>query len=119
MVTSEFEIKLPAVMLPVADTAFDVLSNVNAAEPFRMSPSLNCMLVLAPPASILPLILPIKFCAVTLPLNTAPVPVTLEVALMLPPMTLPTALILPASLMLTLSPVLVKKLMYPEGPGAR
>ena len=34
-------IKLPPVMLPLAVTALDVLSNVKAALPANMSPSLN------------------------------------------------------------------------------
>ena len=67
VVTSPTVVRLPAATLPLTVTKLLALLNVNAAEPFRMSLSLNCICVLAPPASMLPNILPKKFCAVTLP----------------------------------------------------
>ena len=52
--------KLPPVMLPELIRALDALSNVNAALAPNRSPSLNCTCVLAPAASMLPLMLPMK-----------------------------------------------------------
>ena len=49
-----------ATTLPVTDTTLAAVSNVNAGDPARISLLLNCTWVLAPPASILPWMLPIK-----------------------------------------------------------
>ena len=113
---------LPAVTLPVATTALVDLSNVNAVLPVNNSSSLNCIVVLAPPASMLPTMLPIKYGAVMLPVATtcpgvfmlpaARLPVMLPVAALtspvaatLPPDTLPVAATSPA--VLKLAPVML------------
>ena len=67
-------LRLPLVTLPVITTVFEALLKVNAALPAKISPSLNCTCVLAPPASTLPSMLPMKKGAVILPVaETMPV----------------------------------------------
>ena len=62
-------VTLAADTLPDTVTRLDALSNVNPADPAKISPSLNCTWVLAPPASTLPVMLPTKLVAVILPVT--------------------------------------------------
>ena len=114
--------KLPPVMLPMATTVVAAVKpelkfNADTTLPLKLRPAAFKL-----PPAMLPLALTlaaltaadvIKLPPVMLPVTVATLPtITL-------PTTLPTALTLPESVMLTLSPVVVKKLMYPTGPGAR
>ena len=83
---------LPPCTLPATVTKLAVLSNVNPAEAPNISPvSLNCTCVLEPAAStlpvMLPMILPIKYGAVTLPVDEI-----LPLLMILPDVTVPDTL---------------------------
>ena len=87
----------------------------------------SAAIVMLPALTLPPVTLPVA--EINPPVSRLP-PVTLPVALKVepdtaallskfPPVILLNAVKAPASVMLTLSPALVKKLMYPAGPGAR
>ena len=101
---------LAAVMLPLIDTAFDILSNVNAVLVLALPWSLNTTPVLAPGITMLPEILPttlpMKFGAYTFPVKFAVLPdnskltvalevVTFPAVIKLLPVMLPIAVINP------------------------
>ena len=99
-------LRLPLVTLPVITTVFEDFTKVKAGLPARISLSLNCTCVLAPPASMLPNMLPIKYGAVMLPeAETMPVVLTfpactLPAVSMLPPVMLPVTVAKPPVLRL-------------------
>ena len=100
-VPNTLPLKLVALTLPPTVTRFDVLSNVNPDVAPKISPvSLNCTCVLDPAASILPLILPIKFVAVIVPVATTLPAVMLPLKFVFVPITLPIKLVVPCTVAL-------------------